>query len=1742
MGNIRDQVLKKISGSQSVYKSILEVNNVSDIEYVAAENQGPDFLNTILYNSDVVSSTLFSVVKDLVYNDTILNAKRDASNEAFTEGVFDITRNTLTIAENSELALLVADRTANWRYTDESLPNYMDYYTVTERADAERRLGELIARKYWCTFLIDIQSFYANWQGIAPLALGGNSEFFKVTSNMPGAAGDGTLTFNGTNTIAQAVAVLEAAKIAEFGLEFTYTIIGDSSQVLAAQNIELVGGAINNYPEKSFKVVVGPGKIKVCEEDFDTDGVYYIANTGEAGELDPIAEPADGQFYIDGITQSGYYRRDLVKAVFRDGASTDPYLAYNYGIAVGTMPAKHTMMDRELTETYGSFPLWSILYKHNSSTNITEVIRIDRIFDWVGLGSLVTYTDMHPYERADNSLAVHPYKDVLLKSSKGELNVFYGESQLTRDESLDGYTNDLAFADMTLENIPTNIDEISKSDATNFTIPFILTDIYNDYLTYTTVELNSITLAFELAYLYSGADEGVEVNAYTADKFVRETDGAFEIAVASYSSLLTGSIVINEELSLYNRRTDDDENFTAEPLGPQVNDVVVVVSGRGVGQIMTIFGISQTTGHTTIAFDAVPSTSLDNTSVIIIFKSNTEQLVGNELTPGFLALLSTNIADEYRAIYPQFTSVNPHSGRSRLPYLPSIEWDYYLEDQLKLATSENSINPEDYIMYAGEANPTALVTFPFKLSLNLNKWYFFKVCVYQHDNQSSPSYKTTIRMATASNGLANTMPLVKSGYYKNMGLYPGVDEDGNIFFQILDKIKLSDDPNSPYAWVDIESKVITTNPRFDGTFMLNDIPEIYASFAGSIRTPNGAGTASHWGPDVFTLQGGGDSTAVTITADVIGNTWNTTLFGDGIKTLTELVPAGYTITGDGSQIPALGYGFNITGGTSYTLQFADIEITADTAGAAWNKIITGDGVTDITTLVGAGYTITNGTAILYNGHTVQISGGRAAVTDIVSTTVSIVAKTSDPDLAITVTGDGVTTIERLVNPNPANEEYIIYGNKYQVPKFGETIAITGTTLNCGEIRTGTMVSAGVFLPPYWRVVAKNLDSALPIEDRTPPARALLTDIADPEYGYRKYDKTAYGTVYVDVLAGKIMFHPDDRPTDRTDLKIIFTAYNVVNGRADTDAILHLDSPETDMNIMTLRNLLAEMQSSIDINNGAQFIGYETYEVSDYLGLGEFNAKYFPELLPIEDMNYRGLLVFANGILIPQEDIAIEYDPYINAPKWRNICYSPDLQLFCAVASEGSLNEQIITSSDDGDTWIQRDCPTSTTAIQQWMSVCWSSALGLFCAVSFNGSIMISPDGITWTYAITESAVQFTDVCWNSTIGMFAAVAFNGIIMTSLNGTVWTAISMTELPAYTSITYALSLNLFVAVAYAQSANGYNAVISSDGVTWTPTQMPSLNKWTSICWSPTLSIFVAVAMDGEANTQIATSTNGTTWIEQIASPESLEWASVEWISGLGQFLAVASNNTGEEQAMLSVDGITWTAQDLPERSRWVGSASNSAGVTIVIANGGLNFAKSDDLAIWSSITATAPSIGGSYKITYVPDGIESTFTIGTRINIITGVNSTPAMLSEPFEDNFIAQAGQTEFILTYPAHNKNAIILFINGEYKNRTNFTLIGTNVLKLDAAPGAGINVDVKYYLPATGISNSHNSLLSLDEPGGHKINRPVIDSETAFRFQDAAGTTLFSVDTINKQIIDETNDSKLVNKKDAISTALIFG
>ena len=77
--------------------------------------------------------------------------------------------------------------------------------------------------------------------------------------------------------------------------------------------------------------------------------------------------------------------------------------------------------------------------------------------------------------------------------------------------------------------------------------------------------------------------------------------------------------------------------------------------------------------------------------------------------------------------------------------------------------------------------------------------------------------------------------------------------------------------------------------------------------------------------------------------------------------------------------------------------------------------------------------------------------------------------------------------------------------------------------------------------------------------------------------------------------------------------------------------------------------------------------------------------------------------------------------------WGNICWSPELGLFCDVASSGTGNG--VMTSPDGITWTTR----TSAADNNWNSVCWSPELGLFCAVASSGTnnrAMTSPDGIT----------------------------------------------------------------------------------------------------------------------------------------------------------------------------------------------------------------------------------------------------------------------------------------------------------------------------------------------------------------------------------------------------------------------------
>ena len=110
--------------------------------------------------------------------------------------------------------------------------------------------------------------------------------------------------------------------------------------------------------------------------------------------------------------------------------------------------------------------------------------------------------------------------------------------------------------------------------------------------------------------------------------------------------------------------------------------------------------------------------------------------------------------------------------------------------------------------------------------------------------------------------------------------------------------------------------------------------------------------------------------------------------------------------------------------------------------------------------------------------------------------------------------------------------------------------------------------------------------------------------------------------------------------------------------------------------------------------------------------------------------------------------------------WRSICWSPELGLFCAVATNSANSSNIAATSPDGINWTQRTLPVSAS----WLSVCWSPELGLFCAVAANSTIAItSPNGINWTQRTLPVSANWQSICWSPELRLFCAIAIGSTI-------------------------------------------------------------------------------------------------------------------------------------------------------------------------------------------------------------------------------------------------------------------------------------------------------------------------------------------------------------------------------------------
>ena len=303
----------------------------------------------------------------------------------------------------------------------------------------------------------------------------------------------------------------------------------------------------------------------------------------------------------------------------------------------------------------------------------------------------------------------------------------------------------------------------------------------------------------------------------------------------------------------------------------------------------------------------------------------------------------------------------------------------------------------------------------------------------------------------------------------------------------------------------------------------------------------------------------------------------------------------------------------------------------------------------------------------------------------------------------------------------------------------------------------------------------------------------------------------------------------------------------------------------------------------------------------------------------------------NNRVMTSED-GINWDIQVSAADedWQDVCWSPELELFCAVANTGTGN-RVMTSSDGVDWSIQ-----VSAADNDWMAVCWSPEVALFVAVASSGTddrVMVSSDGITWETKLSGADNDWQSICWSSEKELFVAIANASNPYRYEYKHTWTSQTSAEDNFWYDICWSPKLELFCAV----SPSGTNRVMtSSDGKTWIPQTAAEANQWFGICWSPDLEIFVAVASTG--TNRVMTSVDGSTWLPQAAS-ENNYWKGVCWSPELTLFVAVAESGT--HRVMTSPDGSTWTAREAIDISNEWYSVCWSPKLTLFVAvaeNGG------------------------------------------------------------------------------------------------------------------------------------------------------------------------------------------------------------
>lgn len=330
--------------------------------------------------------------------------------------------------------------------------------------------------------------------------------------------------------------------------------------------------------------------------------------------------------------------------------------------------------------------------------------------------------------------------------------------------------------------------------------------------------------------------------------------------------------------------------------------------------------------------------------------------------------------------------------------------------------------------------------------------------------------------------------------------------------------------------------------------------------------------------------------------------------------------------------------------------------------------------------------------------------------------------------------------------------------------------------------------------------------------------------------------------------------------------------------------------------------------------------------------------------------------------------------------WVDVCYSTELNLYCAVAANtGTTN---IMTSPDGITWTGRTGPTS----QPYSSVAWSPYLQLFAAVPGNSgstTIATSPDGVTWTAQTNPGTAQaWSDIIWVPQLGLFIASSSSittTSIMTSADGVTWTLRTTISI-ALVSLAWSPQLNLIVALG----GVGFS-VYSENGTTWKSFANANASA-NALVWSDTLSLFV-----GTLNTSMVYSADGFIWSVFNFPSTAPNMVGIVWVSQLGLFVSVGAAGIGSAGVATSTDGMNWTLSNAISSSDWSGVCySASQNKFVAVSQNGTN----------EVMYISPSSISASSQIAVGSVQSQRLSVIGSNdLNSVTLTNGTGLALKQP-----------------------------------------------------------------------------------------------------------------------------------------------